>query len=151
MATNGTKIDGFGESESGLSVRIDTKVVSTEEAVASVVKDGSLIKRRGESEIYVIWGKYKRYLNPGIISLYGHLDPTKAIELEPEVFHSYITANYVRYVDGEEVYAVWPDGTKHWMNITPKQWDDSGRDWNAIFVINDLELNYYKTGADIVR
>src|SRR3989338_7523734 len=151
MATNGTKIDGFGESESGLSVRIDTKVVSTEEAVASVVKDGSFIKRRGESEIYVIWGKYKRYLNPGIISLYGHLDPTKAIELEPEVFHSYITANYVRYVDGEEVYAVWPDGTKHWMNITPKQWDDSGRDWNAIFVINDLELNYYKTGADIVR
>ena len=166
MATNGTKIDGFGALESSLSVRIDIKVVSTEEAIASVVKDGSLIKRKGESEIYVIWGKYKRYLNPGVISLYGHLDPSKAIELEPEVFHSYTTANYVKYVDKEEVYAVWPEpgegsrggtstgiasGTKHWISLTPVQWDASGRDWNAIFVINDLELNYYKTGADITR
>jgi len=54
-------------------------------------------------------------------------------------------------VNDEKVYAVWPDGTKHWLDITPQQWDASGRDWNAIFIINDLELNTYKTGADITR
>ncbi|MDP3792747.1 MAG: hypothetical protein Q8Q89_03370 [bacterium] len=151
MPTNATKVSDFGSSETSSSVRIDVKVVPTEEAKASIVKDGSLIKRKGESEIYVIWGKYKRYLNSGVISLYGHLDALKAIELDPEVFHSYTTANYVKYVDDEKVYAVWPDNTKHWMNITPRQWDDSGRDWEAIFTINDLELNYYKNGTDIVR
>ena len=151
MPTNSSKITDFGSSETSSSVRVDVAIVPTEEVLASVVKDGSLIKRKGESEIYVIWGKYKRYLNPGVISLYGHLDASKAIELEPEAFHSYTTANYVKYVDREEVYAIWPDGTKHWMKITPKQWDDSGRDWGAIFTINDLELNYYKTGAEIIR
>ena len=151
MPTNSSKISDFSLSETGSSVRIDVAIVSTEEARASIVKDGSLIKRKGESEIYVIWGKYKRYLNPGVIFLYGHLDSTKAIEVEPEVFHSYTTANYVKYINDEKVYAVWPDGTKHWMKITPKQWDDSGRDWNAIFTINDLESNYYKTGTNITR
>lgn len=151
MPTNSTKVSDFGPSETSSSVRIDVAVISTEEAKSSVVKDGSLIKRKGEKELYVIEGKYKRYLNSGVISLYGHLDVSKAIELEPEAFHSYTTANYVKYVDDEKVYAVWPDGTKHWLNITPKQWDDSGRDWGAIFTINDLELNYYKTGANIIR
>lgn len=151
MPTNTTKISDFGLSETGASLRIDVSMMSTKEAEASIVKDGSLIKRKGEKEIYVIWGRYKRYLNSGVISLYGHLDPATAIELEPDVFNSYQTANYVKYANDEKVYAVWPDGSKHWLDITPQQWDASNRDWNAIFTINDLELNYYKTGVDITR
>ena len=116
-----------------------------------MVKDGSLIHKKGEKEIYVVWGKYKRYLTPGIISLYGHLDPNKAIGVEPEKFNAYQTSNYVKHADDERVYAVWPDETKHWLNITPRLWDESGRSWGAIFTINDLELNYYKTGEEIKR
>ena len=73
------------------------------------------------------------------------------MEVDETTFHSYTTTNYVRYVNEEQVYAVWPDGTKHWLNITPQQWDISSRDWGAIFTINDLELNVYKTGVDITR
>ena len=117
----------------------------------SSLKNGALIKKTRESEVYVIEGKYKRYLRPEIIALYGHLAGVKPIEVDETAFHSYATANYVRYVNEEQVYAVWPDGTKHWLNITPQQWDASGRDWNAIFIINDLESNTYQTGANITR
>lgn len=151
LATKGTEISDFGPSEPKSLLSLRASVIETKKAEASVIKDGSLIRKRGEREIYVVWGKYKRYLTPGVISLYGHLNSANAIEIEPEVFNSYQTSNYVKYVNDERVYAVWPDEGKHWLNITPQQWDASGRDWNAIFTINDLELNYYKLGNDITK
>jgi hypothetical protein len=150
---NDKKISDFGKEEIQsfltLNVAFEEKILGVD--FGSALKDGALIKKARESEVYVIEGKYKRYLRPEIISLYGHLDAAKVIEVDDAIFHSYTTANYVRYVNEEQVYAVWPDGTKHWLNITPQQWDASGRDWKAIFIINDLELNAYKIGADITR
>ena len=150
---NDRKISDFGKEETSsfltLTVKFEEKMLGVD--FGSVLKDGVLIKKATENETYVIEGKYKRYLRPEIIALYGHLDAVKAIEVDEATFHSYTTANYVRYVNEEQVYAVWPDGTKHWLNITPQQWDASGRDWGAIFIINDLELNNYKTGVDIIR
>ena len=150
---NDRKISDFGKEEISsfltLTVKFEEKMLGVD--FGSVLKDGVLIKKATENETYVIEGKYKRYLRPEIIALYGHLDAVKAIEVDEATFHSYTTANYVRYVNEEQVYAVWPDGTKHWLNITPQQWDASGRDWGAIFIINDLEINNYKTGVDIIR
>ncbi len=151
MVTKANKIIDFGKDEPSAQIYLNANMVDNSIVRAQTLKDGDLIKRPGEKEIYVIWGKYKRYLHPEVIKLYGHLDPSKAVEVEPEIFNSYTTANYVRNVNEQKVYAVWPDGTKHWMNITAQQWDATGRDWNAIFIINDLELNYYKIGADITR
>jgi hypothetical protein len=151
IATKDTKVTGFKASELGSSLSVKVSMVDTKDVQAGILKDGALIKRPGEKEMYVIWGKYKRYLNPDIIGLYGQLDPSSAIELEPAIFDSYQTSNYVKYVNDEKVYAVWPDGTKHWLNISPKQWDASGRDWNAIFTINELEVSHYRTGTDITR
>lgn len=115
------------------------------------LKDGMLIRRQGEPEIYVIEGKYKRYLRPEIIRLYGHLDANKVVTLDPTTFNIYVSANYVRYVNDQKAYAVWPDGTKHWLHMSAKTFSDSSRDWNSIFIINDLELNSYKTGPDITK
>lgn len=151
FVTKGTKVSGFGVSEYSSPLSIKFSAVSTDRAISGAIKDGDLIRKKGEGELYVVWGKYKRYLNPEIVSLYGHLNPADAIELESDVFNSYTSSNYVKFVNDEKVYAVWPDGTKHWLHITPKQWDDSHRDWNAIFVINDLEVNHYKIGEDIMR
>lgn len=150
---NDKKLSDFGKEEAPsfltLTMKFEEKMLGVD--FGSALKDGVLIKKRNEGEIYVIEGKYKRYLRPEIIALYGHLDVVNVIEVDEATFHSYTTSNYVRYVDGEPVYAVWPDVTKHWLNITPQQWDASGRDWGAIFIINDLELNTYKTGVNITR
>jgi hypothetical protein len=150
LVTKATKTSVFSDHEPSSFISVRGSIIESKEAKTEII-DGALIKRRGESEIYVIWGKYKRYLVPGVIALYGHLDPNTAIELEPEIFDTYTTSNYVKYVNDEKVYAVWPDGTKHWLNITPQQWDASYRDWNAIFTINEHEVNYYSTGANITR
>lgn len=151
LTTKTNKISNFGKNEPAHSLGVKASVVESREVQTNLLEDGVLIKRPREKEIYVIWGKYKRYLTSGVVGLYGHLDPANAIELEPEVFDSYQTSNYVKYVNDEKVYAVWPDGSKHWLNITPRQWDESYRDWNAIFTINELELNFYRNGVNITR
>lgn len=161
-ATNATRPPGGIEENHTLSLK--AAFANEEETLAALaaapaaglqpgaLSDGALIKRNNsEPEMYVIEGKYKRYLRPEVIKLYGHLDPTKVILLDDAQFNSYVTANYVRNVNDEKVYAVWPDGTKHWLNMTGEYFTSSGRDWGAIFIINDLELNFYKTGADITR
>jgi len=151
LATDGTKLSQFYTKETPYNLSVKVSLVDAKVVETALLKDGALIRKPNEKEIYVIWGKYKRYLVPGVIALYGHLDSANAIEVSPEVFNSYTTSNYVKYANDEKVYAVWPDITKHWLNITPSQWDASSRDWGAIFTINDLELNYYKIGADITR
>lgn len=151
LATKATKIFDFGSAEAPNTLSVKFSLADTKSMEAKIVRDGSLIRKFGEKEIYVVWGRYKRYLTPGVIALYGHLNPVNAIEVEPGVFHSYITSNYVKYVNDEKVYAVWPDDSRHWLHITPQQWDASGRDWGAIFTINELELNYYKTGDEIIH
>ncbi len=139
----------FSNEETSRLISISINYVDN--ASAQPIADGALIKRPGESETYVVEGKYKRYLRSEIIKLYGHLDASKAVELDDKAFNFYSTANYVRALNDKKVYAVWPDGTKHWLNITAQQWDASGRDWGAIFVINDLEFNAYKMGLDITH
>ncbi len=143
-----------GGSSAGSSEPVTTVSLTLEytakPAAPAVIADGSLIHRAGESELYVVEGKYKRYLSDGVVALYGHLDPHAAIELDPVRFDSYVTANYVRDVNEQKVYAVWPDGTKHWLHMSAQTFSDTGRDWNSIFIINDAELNFYKLGAEII-
>jgi len=134
-----------------LSVTIQRIVENKEMNFLGTIKDGDLIKRPNEPEMYVVEGKYKRYLSPEVIKLYGHLNPEKAIALPGNIFDSYISANYVKSFSDKRVYSIWPDGTKHWLNMSGEYFTQSGRDWNAIFTINDSEFNYYKTGTQIIR
>ena len=150
MPINEIKTAGFGLSEEPMTVSV--KISFVDNKLAQKPPNGSLIKRRGgEKEMYVVEGIYKRYLRPEIIKLYGHLDVNNVIELDDAVFSSYTTANYIRPVNDKKVYAVWPDGTKHWLNMSGEYFTQSGRDWGAIFSVNELESNSYKTGADIIR
>lgn len=112
--------------------------------------NGDLIRRTGQAEMYVVWGPYRRYLPQGVLKLYG-FENRPVTEVTDAVFLRYQTSNYVREEGQKKVYALWPDGTKHWMNITAAQWDASGRDWGAIFTVNSSEIAWYRTGPDIVR
>ncbi|HUO75858.1 MAG TPA: hypothetical protein VMU12_03025 [Candidatus Paceibacterota bacterium] len=115
-----------------------------------IPNNGDLIRRAGQADVYVVWGPYRRYMTPGTLALYGFQD-RPVITVSDDMFFRYLSTNYIRAVDQQKVYAVWPDGTKHWLNITPAQWDASHRDWNAVFIVNDAEANSYTTGVDITR
>lgn len=150
MPINHARTSGFGVPEDYADIPSQFEMVETLPD-SQTLKDGMLIRKIGQKEIYVIEGRYKRYLSPEVISLYGHLDASKAVELSDELFSSYISANYVRYINEKKVYAIWPDNTKHWLNMTGEYFTQSGRDWNSIFIINELELDFYQTGPDITR
>ncbi|MCC6934578.1 MAG: hypothetical protein IT406_02750 [Candidatus Yanofskybacteria bacterium] len=112
--------------------------------------NGDIIKRIGQSDLYVVWGKYRRYITKEVLALYGFQDrPVR--EVPDDIFFRYEASFYIRGDGEKKVYAVRPDGTKHWLNITPTQWDASGRDWGAIFTVNEREVGYYRTGEDILK
>jgi hypothetical protein len=133
------------------SLSLNMEMVDASNSSNLTLSDGALIKKVGESEIYVISGKYKRYLVADVIKMYGHLDQNSALEVDDATFNSFITANYVKSENNKKVYSVWPDGTKHWLNMSGEIFSASGRDWGSIFTINDSELNYYKEGAQIKK
>jgi hypothetical protein len=151
VATSTNKIMDFSSIEPPRSLSVRLSIIDSEIVKANTLKDGSLIKRTDGDEIYVIRGNYKRYLTPETINLYGHISSDDAISVPLSIFNSYKTSNYVKYIDDEKVYAIWPDGTKHWFNMTEDQFLGSNRKVDAIYIINELELNSYKSGVDIIK
>ncbi|MBX4189985.1 hypothetical protein KW791_01685 [Candidatus Parcubacteria bacterium] len=152
MPLNSSKISDFTINDPATPYTLSIDYVDRALAVQAALSNGALIKHTSAPDNnYVIEGQYKRYLSPAVIKLYGHLDPSKSITVPEEDFDKYVTSNYVRNVNDKKVYTVWPDGTKHWLNITAQRFNESGRDWNSIFVINDLEFNSYQMGAPITQ
>ena len=151
LPVNQSKTANFSSTE--VPTRLMLSIEYTPQAVmamATEVHDGSLIMHVGTPDIYVVWGTYKRYLAPEVLKFYG-LDAAKAIIVSEAVFQSYMPSNYIRALDEKKVYAVWPDGTKHWLNMTAQHFSDSYRDWNSVFIVNNLESNFYKLGPDITQ
>lgn len=152
IPVNQSKTFDFGANDTSAAISFALNFVDAAPGRGlSALKDGLLIKKPKEKELYVIEGKYKRYLNSDILGLYGHLDPSQAVEVDETAFNSYTTANYVREASDKKIYAVWSDNTKHWLNMTGEHFAQSGRDWNSVFIINEAEFNSYKTGSDITR
>lgn len=148
MPVNISKISNFGTSELVSPLNITIEYTNEPVSEMALLKDGALISHRGTPDIYVVWGQYKRYLAPEVLKFYG-LENTKVITVPESIFQSYMPSNYVRAIDEKKVYAVWPDGTKHWLNMSAQTFSDTHRDWNSVFIINDLESNYYKVGSEI--
>lgn len=144
------KTTNFLAEEPTIVIGVDIEFVE-EIPAQEALKNGDLIKKLNESEVYVIEGIYKRYLSPEVIALYGHLNINDAISVNDQIFHSYTISNYVRAINEEKVFTVWPDNTKHWLNISESLFRSTGRDANSIFTVSDLEINFYKLGEDITR
>ncbi|MBP6885671.1 MAG: hypothetical protein KBC02_00270 [Candidatus Pacebacteria bacterium] len=113
-------------------------------------RDGDLIRRKGQSDIYVVWGPYRRLLTPTILALYGFQN-REIRDVPDDVFFHYAASVYIRALGSKKVYAVWADGSKHWFDISAQQWEASGRDWSAIFTVNDAEVSAYPLGTSITR
>jgi hypothetical protein len=154
MPVNESKLQNFGTSEApttiNLSIQYTNQTPTPVAGANGALADGTLIMHAGTPDIYVVTGPYKRLLPPGVLPFYG-LNASQAITVSEAVFQSYMTTNYIRDVNEKKVYAVWPDGTKHWLNMTAQHFTDSHRDWNSIFIVNDLESNFYKIGSDITE
>jgi hypothetical protein len=113
--------------------------------------DGALIRAVGDTKVYVIKGNTKRWIpSEKVFNGYGHLRWQDVVEVGADALARYTESRLVKFAGDYRVYQINAAGnTKQWLNITPAQFDASGRAWNAIYEINRNEFDWYATGAEI--
>jgi len=124
---------------------------SVPSSVSPNYPDGSLIRAKGDYKVYVLSGGYKRWIqNSEIFKFYPHFGWQAVIEATPEERDWYRDDWLVR-ADGDlRVYEINGDGTKHWLNMTAEEFSQTGRIWDMVYIINNSERDFYKTGADVM-
>lgn len=114
--------------------------------------DGSLIRAKGDTKVYIINGAYKRWLQtPQILAAYPHLSWQNVREVSLEQLNWYQEGWLVRLDGDARVYEINGDGTKHWLNMSAEQFVLSGRKWEVVYIINRAERDLYQMGADALR
>ena len=113
--------------------------------------EGSLIRASGDYKVYIIKNNYRRWIQSAeIFNAYGHLRWQDIIEVSPDELNSYHQAWLIRADGDKRVYEVNADGTKHWLNMTAKEFTISGRFWEMVYIINTFERDFYITGAEVM-
>ena len=168
------KLSGFSSNETSVSLTVtfervfsapavvltpipiinsSTPVLNTKYEIPSTnLSDGSLIREHGDYKVYVIKGSWRRHIvNSRIFSFYPGLGFEKVIEVDPTVLNQYQKSSLVRYAGSQRVYEVDAFGARQWLNMGGEAFNASGRSWDAVFMINSRELNYYFLGQPILK
>jgi len=112
--------------------------------------DGSLLRAKGDIKVYVIKNRYKRWLqSPEIFRFYGHLRWDRVIEVDPKIIQAYEESWLIRPAFDYRVYQVDSQKVRHWLDLTPRQFEAKGYNWSMIFIINEKEYNFYQAGTAI--
>jgi len=115
------------------------------------ITDGSLIRAKNDYKVYIVRNGYKRHiLDAKIFDFYGHLNWLNVVEVESRERDSYRDSFLFRAFGDTKVYEVNENKTKHWLNMTAEEFSLSGRNWNEVFVINNQERDFYKTGESVL-
>lgn len=152
IPSNQYRVTEFDRYESSIPYSLDFSTTKEMPILNSSYPDGSLIRAKGDYKVYVINGKYRRWIqNPEIFSFYGHFKWASVIEVTPQERDSYQESWLVRADGDYKVYEINGDGTRHWLNITAEQFSISGRKWDMVFIINKRERDWYKLGVDVKK
>ncbi|MBU3964765.1 IPT/TIG domain-containing protein [Patescibacteria group bacterium] len=115
------------------------------------VKNGALIRAQGDYKVYVINGKYKRWIQAAeIFKFYPHFG-WNSIEIVTPAARDYFQDSFLVRAEGDyKVYEINGDRTKHHLEMTAEQFSISGRKWDMVYVINKKERDFYKTDAAVL-
>lgn len=112
--------------------------------------DGSLIRAKEDSKVYVV----KKSLNPGKtfirwiqseknFGFYKHLSWNDVLEIQPALRASLQESFLIRKAGDYKVYEADASGRKKWLDMTPREFEDRGYNWDAVYEVNDAEFNWY--------
>ena len=150
VPANHSKTANFTIDDSSFLFTLKASTVIAKKPVEPSIADGSLIRAKGDYKVYIIQKGYKRHiLDSRIFDFYGHLNWENIIEVTPQERDFYKDSAWVRAVNNKKVYEVNGDKTKHWLNMTAEEFYVSGRRWEAVFIINNWERDFYRTGVDV--
>lgn len=165
IAIKGRKNAGFGSNEPSSSFSFSFRRIGSVPSEASLPSrdikpasmssllldypNGALLRGRSDYKVYVINNGWKRHiLNPEVFNSYG-FKFSQVVEVESSVIGAYPESKLIRYVNDKKVYELGSDAVKHWLNMTPTVFTNSGRKWEAIFIVNAKEISLYKTGSSL--
>lgn len=118
----------------------------------SLPEDNSLIRAEGDYKVYVISGKYKRWIQSAeIFKFYPHFGWNSVVVVSPQVRDYYRNSFLVRAEGDYKVYEINADNSKHHLAINVAQFAASRRSWGMIYTINKQERDFYKTGSTITE
>ncbi|MEX2144820.1 MAG: hypothetical protein WD712_00355 [Candidatus Spechtbacterales bacterium] len=132
----------------------DEDTEAGEVAGESTFSDGVLLRANGDPKVYVYkkdasGAESKRWIpSPEIFNGYGHLRWSDIINVEPSVLSAIPESRLIKFIGDYRVYEISENAEliKQWLDITPAQFDLSGRSWSAIFEVNQNEFDRYSTG-----
>lgn len=148
------KISGFSSSDPyyqfswTVSTILNSEIPEAANSVA--IPDGALIRLKGDAKVYVVFGKFKRWIqSPAIFNMYGHLRWENIMDVGKEDVNAYQETFLVREINDYKVYKI-ENGKKRWLNISGTQFVARGYKWEEISIINQKERDYYPIGAQIL-
>lgn len=134
-----------------LDATLDAKpAAATSLAVsANSINDGDLIRAAGGSKVYVVAGKYKRWIQTAaIFNSYGNLRWDGIKEVSADALAGYQDSPLVELAGDPRVFRKDADGTKHWIT-TEKAFMNNGYNFGMVFIINQKEFDLLRTGKNI--
>jgi len=138
----------------GPGVNISSPVSNPNIINAVDIPEGTLIRARGDIDIYIVKyvgsKKFKRLiLSPSVFNNYGHLRWEDIMDVDQSIVDSFITSNLVRAVYDHKIYVLYPSGDtgeKRWVkdyNVLTRL----GYDPDAVYEINQFDRDSYTTGS----
>lgn len=151
VPANHSKTTNFTSNDPLTQFTLKASTVIAKQPVKPSIANGSLIRAKGDYKVYIVQNGYKRHILDGkIFGFYGHLNWSNIIEVTPQERDFYKDSAWVREVNDSKVYEINGDKTKHWLNMTAEEFYVSGRRWEGVFIINNQERDFYRTGASVL-
>ena len=111
------------------------------------IQDGTIITSTDNTQLFVVKGNTKRLIpSLTVFESYQHLTLDVIQQVHPSVLDFYTQSFLIQQDNDPRVWEIDEQGTKHWLDMTPEQFEKSGRKWNHIFTVNNIELNWYTEG-----
>jgi len=113
----------------------------------STLGPGSLVSAANDYRIYLYNNGYLRHIvNQKIFSLYDHLKTASVDVINSQDLAALPVSTLIRASGDTKVYEVLSNGKKRWIK-TAQDFIARGFDWNAVFEVNNKELNFYPTAS----
>lgn len=141
-----TKLSDFSQRDPlrTFSYTVSLNEVKTDLTLNKILS-GSLIRANGYSEVYVVKDGFRRYLqHSAVFNFYGHLKLEDIENISAEELNEYGESRLVRKAGDYKVYEIIGFRRFRWLDMTAKNFELSGYDWNAVYEINSAEFNWYR-------
>lgn len=157
-STSASSLAGSFTIKIGMVDKIGSSAPEGDIAGEETFADGALLRAIGDTKVYVYknpasGAESKRWIpSPEIFNGYGHLRWQDIIDVDPAVISAISESRLIKFIGDYRVYELSEDATiKSWLDITPAQFNISGRSWNAIFEVNQNEYDWYATGTSVLQ